>query len=203
MNSPCPIIVFAKAPIPGLAKTRLAKTLGPVKTAQLAARMLDDTLVRAHAAGIGPIELCCTPDDTHPQFQAARGAGIRLSLQGEGDLGQRMRLALERSLVAHSRALLIGTDAPELSAPILREAAAALADNDAVCVPAIDGGYVLIGLSRPCPQLFADVSWSTAKVMQQTRERAAAAGIFLAELPPVHDVDEVEDLERVPIEWLK
>jgi rSAM/selenodomain-associated transferase 1 len=202
MTFECAIIVFAKAPIAGAVKTRLIPALGAQGAAQLAARMLDDALFRAWDAGIGPVELCCAPDAAHPRFRAAEVSGTVLTLQGDDDLGQRMHRALARALTQFSRALLIGTDAPALEPQILREAAASLATDDAVCVPAFDGDYVLIGLRRPCADLFADIAWSSAEVMQQTRARATQAGISLKELPMQHDIDEPGDLRHLPKEWL-
>lgn len=203
MKQDCALIIFAKAPLPGYAKTRLARVLGNDAAARLASRMLDHTLARAAEAGIGPIELCCTPDIAHPQFQKAVGQfGISLTAQGEGDLGERMHRALARNLERCQRAVLIGTDAPGLSAGTLRAAAHALSRKSSVFAPASDGGYVLVGLSRPAPQLFDGIEWSTSRVMSQTRERVGRLGISSLELAILHDVDEPEDLVHVPPEWL-
>lgn len=121
------IIVFAKAPLPGYAKTRLASHIGNDKAAELAARMLRAAVEQAVQADCGPVELCCTPDTGHRLFQQLRDEfGIRLSLQGEGDLGQRMRAALARALQSNPFALLTGTDAPSLDAQYLRTAAQVL-----------------------------------------------------------------------------
>jgi uncharacterized protein len=193
------LIVFAKAPLPGQAKTRLAPALGAAGAAALAERLLDHAVAAAAAAGLGTLELCVTPAATHPAFlRLQQQHGLRLTLQGEGDLGMRMDRALSRALQHHPRVLLIGTDAPALDAAMLRAAAAALADADAVFVPALDGGYALVGLRRPAPLLFAGVAWSTAAVMQQTRGLAAAAGLRLAELAAVADIDEAADLVHLP-----
>lgn len=203
MKHDCLLIVFAKAPVPGYAKTRLAKALGDEGAARLASRMLGHTLAAARAAALGPVELCCAPDTSHPQFvRAGQQPGIGLSPQGEGDLGERMARAIARGLEAHRAVLLIGTDAPGLDGPMLRRAAVALRTHDAVAGPASDGGYVLIGLSRPAPGLFAGVTWSSAEVMAQTRERAHTLGLSLFELPTLHDVDEPADLVHVPAGWL-
>lgn len=203
MKQDCLLIVLAKAPVPGYAKTRLAKALGDEGAARIASRLLAHTLQSALAAAVGPIQLCCAPDTTHPQFMLARQhPGISLCSQGEGDLGERMERAVARGLAAHRTVLLIGTDAPGLHGGVLRRAAAALHRHDAVAAPASDGGYVLIGLSRPAPGLFTEVAWSTAEVMAQTRARAAMLGLSLCELPPLHDVDEPEDLVHVPAGWL-
>jgi uncharacterized protein len=203
MMHDCLVIVFAKAPVPGFAKTRLAKSLGDEGAARLAARMLEHTLESARAAALGPVELRCAPDTSHPRFVLAQQEpGISLAPQGSGDLGERMERATARALERFHAVLLIGTDAPALDAGVLRQAAAALRTHDAVVAPASDGGYVLIGLSRPAPGLFADIAWSTPEVMEQTRERAGRLGLSLCELAMLHDVDEPADLVHVPHGWL-
>lgn len=197
------VIVFAKAPVPGLAKTRLAPALGPQGAAALAERMLRHALAQATAADIGPVELCAAPDAAHPALQAAAAEqGAALTEQGIGDLGVRMHRALARSLMHHGRALLIGTDAPSLTATVLRQASTALQDQDAVFVPALDGGYALVGQRRADPRWFWGMRWSHDRVMEQTRERLRAAGVRWAELPPVADIDEPVDLVHLPPGWL-
>lgn len=203
MQGLCPVIVFAKAPLPGFAKTRLIPALGAQGAARLAERLLEETLRQAVAAAIGPVLLCCTPDASHAAFQRmAQLFAVTLSVQGEGDLGLRMRRALEAALQSHSRVVLIGTDAPGLDAAVLRSAADALLQHDAVFGPASDGGYTLAGLSRPAPELFEGIAWSTPQVMQQTRERIAQYRLRHAELPELHDIDEPADLVHLPHHWL-
>ena len=204
---PVTVIVMAKAPVPGFAKTRLIPALGAEGAAALAARLLDAALAQALGAALGPVELCCAPDTRHPAFQRHAGVpGLELSGQGEGDLGARMARAFERCLAHATPVLMIGTDAPALDAAMLRRAAAALsdadADADAVFVPALDGGYALIGLRRPAPTLFDAMAWSTSTVMARSRERLAAAGLRHTELPPVADIDEPADLVHLPPGWL-
>ena len=197
------VIVFAKAPVPGLAKTRLAPALGESGAAALAERMLRHALAQSTAADVGPVELCAAPDATHPALQAAAAEhGARLTEQGTGDLGLRMHRALARSLTRHGRALLIGTDAPALDAAVLRQAASALQDHDAVFVPALDGGYALVGQRRADPRWFSDMRWSHDRVMHETRERLRVAGVRWAELPAVADIDEPADLVHLPPGWL-
>jgi uncharacterized protein len=196
------IIIFAKAPVPGLAKTRLAPALGADGAAALAARMLEHTVAQAVAAGLGPVEICATPDATHPLFVAlALRHAVRLTVQGHGDLGERMHAAFERVLSAGRPALLIGTDAPSLDAAVLRDAAAALCGNDAVFAPALDGGYVLVGLQQADARCFSGIAWSTPSVMQQTRDRLSAARLAWAELPALADIDEPADLVHLPALW--
>lgn len=197
------IIVFAKAPVAGLAKTRLAPALGAEGAAALAERMLRHALAQAVTADVGPVELCAAPDACHPALQAAAATlGAGLAEQGGGDLGLRMHRALARSLKCHPRALLIGTDAPALDAAMLRQASKALQDHDVVFVPALDGGYALVGQRRADPRCFSDMAWSHDRVMAETRERLRAAGMHWAELPPVADIDEPADLAHLPPGWL-
>lgn len=196
--SDCAVLVMAKAPVPGLAKTRLIPALGAEGAAALAARMLQHTLAEALAAGLGPVTLCAAPDATHAAFAGiVHARQVAAVDQGDGDLGARMRRAFERALATHAGALLIGTDAPALDAAVLRAAHAVLSDHDAVIGPAHDGGYVLIGLRRAEPRLFADMPWSTPRVLALTRERLRGAGLRWAELPPLHDIDEPADLAHL------
>lgn len=201
--SPCTVLVFARLPVPGRVKTRLVPALGAAGAARLAWRMLEHTVDVACSAALGPIELCCTPDDANAAVAAlARRRAVALQPQGDGDLGARMARAFARALASQTRALLIGTDAPALAAGHLRDAAIALVDCDAVFVPATDGGYALVGLRRQTQQLFAGIDWSTPKVMAQTRSRLAEAGLSHRELGAVPDVDEPADLRHVPAAWL-
>ncbi|MBV1790668.1 TIGR04282 family arsenosugar biosynthesis glycosyltransferase [Marinobacterium sp. D7] len=187
------IVILAKAPLPGLAKTRLIPVLGERGAAQLAERMLHHTLREACAADLGPVELCVTPDTDHPCW-TSRPASVALSEQGGGDLGERMARIAARITAAGGPVLLIGTDCPALTADRLRRAAAALEQGDAVMTPAADGGYVLLGLNRFDLSLFRDIPWSTEQVAQLTRERTEALGWRLHELATLHDIDEAGDL---------
>ena len=199
----CTVIVLAKAPVAGYAKTRLIPALGAAGAAALAQRLLDHALAQALAARLGPVDLCCAPDCDHPAFaRLATQDRVALSCQAPGDLGQRMAQALGRALAITPRALLIGSDAPALDAAMLQRAALALDQADAVFVPAFDGGYALVGLRRPAPSLFADMAWSTAQVMADTRQRLAAAGLRHVELPPLADIDGPADLVHLPAGWL-
>jgi len=195
----CAVIVFAKAPLPGHAKTRLAVALGDAGAALLAERMMHATVDAAVAADVGPVQLCVTPDSNHPAFAAAQQRhAILITHQGDGDLGERMARAFRHVLASHGRALLIGTDAPQLDAAYLRAAAGALDGVDAVFGPAADGGYTLVGLKRPAPELFLQMRWSHDSVMSQTRQRLAQLRLRHAELPVLHDVDHPADLIHLP-----
>ncbi len=196
----CRVVVFAKAPEPGRVKTRLIPALGEAGAAVLHRRLVAHSLRAATDAALGPVELWCDPDIGDPFFSdCERDFGVSLHAQGQGDLGARMERALDAALTRASRAILVGSDIPGLSAQYLRDAERMLlAGNDAVIGPAEDGGYVLIGLSRCDPRLFRALSWGGPEVLAQTRERIAALRWRSSELPALRDVDRPEDLERLP-----
>lgn len=191
------LLVFARAPVPGAVKTRLIPALGAEGAADLHARLLARTLETACAADLAPVELWCTPDADHPAFAGAAGdPGVTLRVQPAGDLGQRMRVALESTLADGGRALLVGCDCPALSVDDLAGAFTALADHDVVLGPAEDGGYVLVGARRVSPVLFDGIEWGGPRVLRQTRGRLVALGWRWHELRTLWDVDRPEDVVR-------
>lgn len=205
-NAPRPeetaVAVFARAPVAGSVKTRLAGLLGPDAAASLHAGLVRHALSAAAQSRLGPVELWCTPDERHPFFdRCAADFGAALRRQEGADLGERMRKAFD-SARSSPRLVLIGADCPALDAAHLALAAAALDSHDAVITPAEDGGYVLVGLSRPVAGLFDGVPWGGAAVMARTRERLAAARATWAELPTLWDVDRPEDYVRLQSEGL-
>lgn len=193
------LLVFARAPIPGQAKTRLAPVLGPAGAAALHAALVEDTLARAIAAAIGPVELWAADGDPDG-FLAGLAAkhGLDLRRQQGADLGARMMHALQQATAAgDTSAMVIGTDCPSLEPVSIREAAGLLATHDAVLGPADDGGYVLLGLHRVAPELFAGMDWGTDRVLPETRRRLVALEWDWAELAPHADVDRPGDLAAV------
>ena len=196
------IVIFAKAPLPGLAKTRLVPALGAQGAADLARRMLDHTLAQALAAEVGPVELCVTPSSSDAAWQGLTlPATVTWSDQGDGDLGERMARAAQRVTRAEESLLLIGTDCPALDAAHLRRAANSLQHFDATLVPTADGGYVLLGLNRFHSSLFEAIEWSTDGVADETRRRLARLGWKVQDEPTVHDIDEPADLRWLPRDW--
>ena len=191
-------IVFAKAPRAGEVKTRLIPVLGAAGAAALHGQLLHRTLVTATNAGLGPVELHCAPDDSDAFLrECGRRFGVPLAPQRGSDLGARMRHAFDDGLARHSRVILIGTDCPVLSEQHLRDAQAALADkNDAVLIPAEDGGYALIGLARCDARLFEGIAWGGDTVLADTRARLKALGWRWRELETLWDIDRPDDYRR-------
>jgi rSAM/selenodomain-associated transferase 2/rSAM/selenodomain-associated transferase 1 len=194
------VCILAKAPVAGLAKTRLAPTLGEAAAARAQRRFTCDTVDMVHAAAMGPSVLWCAPAATHRFFRALRRVrGTVCRSQPAGDLGARMRHACDRHFADHPRMplLLIGTDCPVLAPGHLQQAAFALTQHDVVLIPAEDGGYVLIGVRKPVPQVFETIAWSTPQVMAQTRDQLRSAGVSWHEMKPLWDVDVPADWQRL------
>ena len=191
------VAVFAKAPVAGAVKTRLAGILGPQGAADLHAELVRHALATAGASGAA-VELWCSPDARDPFFaRCAADFGAVLREQEGEDLGERMRRAFEEAFASGRALVIIGADCPALAAKDVRAALDSLAAHDAVLAPAEDGGYVLVGLSRPVPTLFDSIAWGGGDVMRETRSRLAAAGVHWKELPTFWDVGRPEDYERM------
>lgn len=190
------IIIFAKAPVAGFAKTRLAPLLGADGAAQLARQMLISTCIEAGAVESATVELCIAPAPGQPLWSGPLPAGADLlSDQGEGDLGARLARAAKRGLATSERILLIGTDCPELGRERLQRALGALGEHDAFISPASDGGYVLLGLRRYSPTLFSGLEWSGPRVAADTIARLDSLGWSYAIGEMLRDIDEPADFE--------
>lgn len=193
------VVVFARAPVAGAAKTRLIPLLGAKRAAALQRVLIEHTLATACAAAIGPVELWCDPSALHPLWAAcADRHGVERVSQCGGDLGVRMQHAAATVLAGCARAIIIGTDCPALTADDLRHAARALDDrHDAVLIPAEDGGYVLIGLKWWDARLFRDIAWGSSQVLDATRKRLGELDWRWRELPASWDVDRPPDYARL------
>jgi len=193
------LLIFAKAPIPGHSKTRLAGKLGARGAARLHARLTRQTVTTALRAQLAPLQLWCAPSSAHGFFAACRrDYPLTLHRQHGADLGRRMHHALTRALRGSGSAVLIGSDCPALTPAVLKNAFAALRDGaDVVLVPALDGGYVLIGVRRSAARLFQAVRWGSERVLAQTRRRMRQLNLKCVELPALADVDTPADLLRM------
>lgn len=192
------LLIFCKTPELGRVKTRLMPELSAEEALAAHLELSRRTLRVATENRLCPVELWCAPTPGHPFFTAAANTyGVSLKRQHGKDLGERMHHALLCTLRKHRSAVLIGTDCPSLTAQDLESALRALEHGaNIVLAPAEDGGYVLIGLDRPLPELFSAMPWGTAEVMQLTRARLAAQGLRHVELNSQWDVDTAEDFAR-------
>jgi len=186
--------VFAKQPLPGQVKTRLCPPCSLEQAAALYQVCLVETMNRMGAAGRKLVLFYAGERDWFKQ----RFPGLELRPQGEGDLGRRMMGALQGLLAeGYDAAALIGSDSPDLPLSLVDEAFSVLRGCDAVAAPADDGGYVLIGCSKPCPQLFTGIAWSTGAVLCQTREAAKKSRLDFRQLSAWEDLDDAAALQRL------
>ncbi|MXO48707.1 DUF2064 domain-containing protein [Erythrobacter vulgaris] len=181
--------IFARLPVPGKVKTRLIPAVGEEGAARIYARLLAQTVEVAKESGLD-FELRVTGGEIMA-FHELFGDDTVVVDQGEGNLGEKMARV-------KAPALLIGSDCPGVTAPLLQAAAGALDDRRVVLGPANDGGYYLIGFSEPVPFLFEDMEWSTPRVLPETLARLATHGIGPAILPELADIDTPEDLAEWP-----
>ena len=196
------IILFAKFPAQGMAKTRLQPALGIEGAAQMAHKLLLHSIEQAVATGF-TVELCVSPAPTDPCWQALNlPDSLQWSAQADGDLGLRMLTASQQALARFEHVILIGTDCPSLTTIRIRQAAQQLETQDSVMIPAFDGGYVLFGFKQVAARLFSNIEWSTASVAKVTQQRLAELSWSVALLAPLPDIDEPEDLCYLPNGWL-
>ena len=186
------VIVFLRAPELGRVKTRLAATVGHGPALVIYRELLELTLatLRAHPQ----VEIRVTPDDAISGQDPLLQSGWRLNPQGDGNLGERLERAVQDAFAAKpTPVVVIGCDSPELTKDDLIEAGRLLATRDVVFGPANDGGYWLIGLKQPVPELFRGISWGTSRVLGQSLDIAQRLGLNWGLLRELDDIDTEAD----------
>jgi len=201
VNSPISIkqtlVLFIKAPIVGQVKTRLQPDLSPDKAVKVYKAMVMDLLEMLSQLNI-PIVLHYTPADSEDLIRNWLGQTYSFNPQQGDDLGSRMSHALTSTFnEGVDQAILIGSDIPELNAEIIQTAFQKLDENDLVIGPTLDGGYYLIGINRPRPELFTGIHWSTETVFSETLTVARSLDMDVAELEPLSDIDFPNDLKAL------
>lgn len=192
------ILVFAKVPVSGQVKTRLAADIGERAALDVYKGLLESTLVTVVSVKLSPVELWL---DTDTQTDWLQGLitqyPVVVRVQSEGDLGARMANAVSETLREADFCVLIGTDCPLIDADYLDNACMALKNGSEIVIgPAEDGGYVLVGMTNDKPELFSSIDWSTAAVMQQTRQIINQQNWHHLELPVLWDIDRLADWRR-------
>lgn len=196
------IIIFAKFPARGIAKTRLQPALGIDGAAKMARQLLLRSIEQAIATGFS-VEMCVSPAPTDPCWQDFDlSEDLQWSAQADGDLGLRMLTASQNALKSFDTVLLTGSDCPDLTSERIKNAAKQLEQHDIAMIPAFDGGYVLLGFKQVDAHLFSDMTWSVSSVAAVTKQRIKALDWSLALLEPLADIDEPEDLQYLPTGWL-
>lgn len=190
------VLIFVKYPRPGHVKTRLAACIGPERACGLYRAFVRDHLESARRAGL-EVTVCYAPTAPLAAYRAWLGPDWSYAAQRGADLGQRMANALKHALSQASPVILIGSDLPDLPVDHLLAARQALETNDLCLGPTPDGGFYLIGLRGPLPmpQIFANVAWSTDRVLTQILDNCRALGLCPHLVPPWSDVDTASDLD--------
>ncbi|MDE1975692.1 MAG: TIGR04282 family arsenosugar biosynthesis glycosyltransferase [Elusimicrobia bacterium] len=190
------VVVFAKAPVPGRVKTRLCPPLSFGQAAQLYRAFILDTLACARSIAGVKLLVAYADDGASPELNWLKNQpGFDFFPQEGGDLGERLVRAFDSVFQGGAgKAVIIGSDAPQIRPETIRRALDSLSESDAVLGPAEDGGYYLIGLKERRPELFQDVPWSTDKAFEETLTRARSSGLKVSLLAPMADMDTVSDV---------
>ena len=195
------LVLMARAPVEGAVKTRLAGALTTAEVLELYLNFLRDTFrmmeqVQAERDDLALV-LCFTPEGSEEAFEEVEREGCLMMAQRGADLGERIVNCLDDLFQrGYARVVVIGADSPALPADYVVDAFDELTDARTVAIgPTLDGGYYLIGLAGPAPEIFRDIPWSTEGVLEETRARIAAAGMKMVELPEFIDIDTPADLE--------
>ena len=190
-------MVFAKEPAPGRVKTRIAKELGEAEAAEIY-RRLGRRVVQQLRGGDYRTVICYDPPASEPEIRKWLGEKEHEYLpQQSGDLGERLTHAVEWGFGEGDLVCVVGTDIPDLDRHRVESAFSLLSDPegaDAVFGPAVDGGYYLLALRRPTPDLFKGIPWSTDRVLEESMKQANGLGLKVESLSVLADVDRVEDL---------
>ena len=185
--------IFAKPPCPGLVKTRLIPDIGADKATRVYRYCLEYTLETVRQSGL-EFHLYLSEVCDEELFQDEE-----YSVQKGRDLGARMFNAIRDLLVTSTDgAIIIGSDCLDITPGHLQHAARTLADHEVVILPALDGGYALIGCTRADSELFRNISWSSDQVLEQTLAHAERLDYRVSLLETVRDIDTLQDLEQYP-----
>lgn len=198
------LIVFTRCPDPGCCKTRLIPVLGIEGATALHAALVRRTLAWASTGteGIAEVQVHYSGDDLEGLKRlSAEGSSIHYERQSEGDLGARLAGAFESAFQdGCSKVAIVGTDCPELNVSQVAEAFEQLDHADVAIGPAIDGGYYLIALRKAVPQLFEQIAWGEATVLQATLQKAQRLRMEIRLLAELADIDGPDDLKRWPFQ---
>lgn len=186
------LIVFAKNPVPGAVKTRLAATVGNEKALEIYKALVACTQAVTE-------KLRCDKwiyySDAIAEDDGWANTAFK-AVQSGSDLGERMKNAFADALEQYNKAVIIGTDCPCLESSLIEEAFAKLDEADVVLGPAADGGYYLLGMKALHPALFEGIAWSTATVLSETMRRCQSEGLAVHLLPVLSDIDDEEDWKQ-------
>ncbi|MBL4743553.1 MAG: TIGR04282 family arsenosugar biosynthesis glycosyltransferase [Cycloclasticus sp.] len=188
--------IFAKAPVLGQVKTRLAVNIGEQKARDIYQALLASTVKNTHSTA-WQTQLWCAPDTSNPYLQSlGKEYAMQLQTQPKGGIGERMLFALQAGLARAEKVVLIGSDCPVITQAYISAAFNALDKSDVVFGPVEDGGYVLVGCKKVDEQMFTNVKWSCAQTLKQNVAAIEKVGLKYERLTTLWDIDTANDLRR-------
>lgn len=194
------LIIFTRYPEPGKTKTRLIPALGEEGAANLQRQMTEQTIAKVKQL-INFVSLSFEIRFAGGNIQLMQnwlGSDLKHQQQGEGNLGDRMTIAFQSAFNKGNKyVVIIGIDCPKLTVDIIIQAFEKLIQKDLVIGPAIDGGYYLIGISQFIPELFREINWGSAQVLEKTLKIAQSLNLVVGYLPILSDIDRPEDLKNL------
>ena len=199
-NGNCTLVIMAKAPRPGLVKTRLARSLPPPAVTALYRCLLDDTMTLAQSLGSVEVAVMCPASDVDDLAWLARDSVRIVAQAGEGLAAGLTSVFAHFAASGHQRIIAFNSDSPHLPKSVLEDAFHALADHDLVVGPTHDGGYYLVGAKAPHPTLFVHDGMGTSSALDRLLSRARALDLSVACATPFYDIDVGDDLTRLAAE---
>ncbi len=196
------VVVVAKEPVAKQVKTRLCPDLDPARAAEIYTLFVQDMveemsgLYRTEAGHIR-LALAYSPEGARRTFDSILPPHVLTFPQRGADLGERLANIFEKLYAeSYDQVHIINSDSPDMPCSLILESTELLRkpEIDLVLGPCRDGGYYLVGLKRPIPELFQEIPWSTDRVLASTLERAHASGLSCALLSPWYDIDTYDDL---------
>jgi uncharacterized protein len=190
--------LMVKYPEPGMVKTRLAADIGMEQAALICRQLITHVMNQTMAAGSRYERyIFFDPPGRRQDFESWFPGEIFMA-QSIGDVGKRMDNVIRRLLKKGAdKAVITGSDIPDISREIISQAFEMLDRVDVVLGPARDGGYYLIGMKRPIPEVFRNITWSSEDVFTETVKIIKTSGISYGVLPALSDLDTVEDLKNI------
>jgi rSAM/selenodomain-associated transferase 1 len=199
-NSDCTLVIMAKAPRPGMVKTRLAQSLPPAAAIELYRCLLLDTIALAQSLDDGDVAIMCPASDVE---DLSRMAGDRVHVvaqMGDGLAAGLTSVFAKFASVGHRRVIAFNSDSPHLPASALKRAFEALVTCDLVIGPTDDGGYYIVGAKSPHPALFEGDGMGTKNALDALLERAHTMKLSVGFTDPFYDIDVMADVRRLVAE---
>lgn len=191
------VFVMAGQPLPGSCNTRLSSHLSARQACLFDEAFLRDTVELVMEAAVRGRFLCYGPPAGRDWF-ASNFVGIDLMQQAAGDSGEALSCAFDTIFaLGYGAVIALGVDTPDLPAGLIEQAVKTLDACDVVIGPSADGGYYLIGMTEPAPELFRRINWGTSSVTEETFARASELGLRVETLDEWSDVDDIEQLREL------